>query len=194
METVDQVKVVVVGFAGVGKTSIIKYSISQEAPTDPSPTIGTGFFKLTLDVDNRPLTFEIWDTAGQERFRALTRSFFKGAHAALFVFDLTNPDTLRELDFYAENLKDVCGPGYAVIGLIGNKSDLDAEHRVPRTMIEEYRERLHAAFFLETSAWTGEGIGQIFPALTQQPGIRRGSVTPPVGVAVVQAPARPCRC
>jgi small GTP-binding protein len=194
METCDQGKVVGVGSAGVGKTSIIKYSISQEVSMDTSPTIGTGFFKLTLDSDTRPLTFEIWDTAGQERFRALTRSFFKGAHAGLFVFDLTNPDTLRELDFYAENLRDVCGPGCAVIGLIGHKADLAAEHRVPRALIEEHRERLHAAFFLETSAWTGEGIAQIFPALAQQPGIRGRTVVPRLGIAAVQPPAQRCRC
>lgn len=43
------------------------------------------------------MLLQIWDTAGQERFSALSTAFFRGADAAIFVFDATQPDSLISL-------------------------------------------------------------------------------------------------
>ena len=37
------------------------------------------------------MKFEIWDTAGQERYHSLAPMYYRGAQAAIVVFDITKP-------------------------------------------------------------------------------------------------------
>lgn len=36
------------------------------------------------------MKFEIWDTAGQERYHSLAPMYYRGAAAAIIVYDITN--------------------------------------------------------------------------------------------------------
>ena len=40
-------------------------------------------------MTGQKIKLQIWDTAGQERFRAVTRSYYRGAAGALMVYDIT---------------------------------------------------------------------------------------------------------
>jgi Ras-related protein Rab-11A len=162
-------KAVVVGAAGVGKTSLIECLVHGGPAARPAPTVGSGFYKYPFAADAGPLVFEIWDTAGQERFRSLTRAFFKSCRVALFVFDLTSAASLRDLAFYAGALRDVCRPEAVVVALIGNKCDLPAARRIAAPAIADALASLEAGFFLEASALTGQGVDQIFPAVVGHP-------------------------
>lgn len=42
-----------------------------------------------IEVSGQKIKLQIWDTAGQERFRAVTRSYYRGAAGALMVYDIT---------------------------------------------------------------------------------------------------------
>lgn len=46
-------------------------------------------------IDDSYVKLQIWDTAGQERFRGITKSYYKGAHAVVMVFDATTPVTFQ---------------------------------------------------------------------------------------------------
>jgi small GTP-binding protein len=193
MDRNNVAKVVVVGATGVGKTSIIERCVLDKTTDDHEPTVGTGFCKLVLN----DATFEIWDTAGQERFRSLTRSFFKDAQAALFVFDVNKIETLNDLEFYAQTLRDITDPESVVVGLIGNKSDLPPDSRVSRGVIDANVQKLGASFYLLTSVRTGEGIDEIFPALLQQPSLHffgaRKFEIPHISLPET-APKKACNC
>jgi Ras-related protein Rab-5C len=54
-------------------------------------TIGAAFFSQTLAVNDETVKFEIWDTAGQERYHSLAPMYYRGAAAAVVVYDITNP-------------------------------------------------------------------------------------------------------
>ena len=43
----------------------------------------------SMQVNSQKIKLQIWDTAGQERFRAVKRSYYRGAAGALLVFDIT---------------------------------------------------------------------------------------------------------
>jgi len=94
------VKVVVIGASGVGKTSLRNQYISGRFTTGYRATIGADFITKVLPHYTSPeetVTLQIWDTAGQERFSSLSSAFFRGADAAVLMFDVNQPDTLQAL-------------------------------------------------------------------------------------------------
>jgi len=49
------------------------------------------FLTQTVSLDEGlTVKFEIWDTAGQERYRSLAPMYYRGAAAAIVVYDVTN--------------------------------------------------------------------------------------------------------
>lgn len=54
-------------------------------------TIGAAFLTQTVAVNETTVKFEIWDTAGQERYHSLAPMYYRGAAAAIVVYDITNP-------------------------------------------------------------------------------------------------------
>lgn len=54
-------------------------------------TVGAAFMTQTLAVNETTVKFEIWDTAGQERYHSLAPMYYRGAAAAIVVYDMTNP-------------------------------------------------------------------------------------------------------
>ena len=61
------------------------------------PTIGVDFKIKTIEVDGKTIKLQIWDTAGQESFQSITKIFYRGAHAVLLTYDLTNMNTFNNL-------------------------------------------------------------------------------------------------
>lgn len=52
--------------------------------------IGAVFLTHAIELEDCQVKFDIWDTAGQERYRALAPMYYKGAKAALIVYDITS--------------------------------------------------------------------------------------------------------
>ncbi|KAJ7655469.1 P-loop containing nucleoside triphosphate hydrolase protein, partial [Mycena rosella] len=130
-------KVVVIGASGVGKTSLRGQYISARFSTSYRATIGADFITKTLPPppssppNSEPTTLQIWDTAGQERFASLAAAFFRGADAAVLMYDVTRPETLTALTtWWAEfcarapvSEEDVRRGRFCVV-VVGNKCDL----------------------------------------------------------------------
>ncbi|KAJ7266481.1 P-loop containing nucleoside triphosphate hydrolase protein, partial [Mycena haematopus] len=130
-------KVVVIGASGVGKTSLRGQYISARFSTSYRATIGADFITKTLppppsSPDTEPVVLQIWDTAGQERFASLASAFFRGADAAILMYDVTAPETLYALRRWWDEFKakapvreeDLRGGrgGFCVV-VVGNKID-----------------------------------------------------------------------
>ncbi|GLB45104.1 putative ras of Complex, Roc, domain of DAPkinase [Lyophyllum shimeji] len=126
------VKLVVIGASGVGKTSLRGQYISGRFTNGYRATIGADFITKTLPHPSNPadtVTLQIWDTAGQERFSSLSSAFFRGADAALLMFDVNTPETMTALTkWWAEfreraPLADEDVEDYCCV-VVGNKTDL----------------------------------------------------------------------
>ncbi|KAH9964779.1 P-loop containing nucleoside triphosphate hydrolase protein [Lactifluus volemus] len=126
------VKIVVIGDSGVGKTSLRGQYVSGHFSTGYRATIGTDFISKTLPHHSNPdesVTLQVWDTAGQERFSSLSTAFFRGADAALLMFDVNKPATLHALTRWWSEFR-TCAPladedmeEYCLV-VVGNKTDL----------------------------------------------------------------------
>lgn len=80
-------------------------------------------------MDGKTIKAQIWDMAGQERYRAITRSYYRGAVGALLVYDVTHPLTFEHVGTWVKELRDRGDPD-TVILLVGNKSDLTDARQV----------------------------------------------------------------
>lgn len=114
----------------------------------------------SVQLDNCVVKFEIWDTAGQERYRALAPMYYRGAAAALVVFDITSTESFVGAKTWIDELKRQGSPDI-VIGLAGNKSDMSSKREVSTTEAESYAQS-NSLIFFETSAKTGDNIHKIF--------------------------------
>ncbi|AQZ15702.1 YPT10 (YBR264C) [Zygosaccharomyces parabailii] len=162
---IANLKLVLLGESSVGKTSIVtRYTTGNYQKTNA--TIGAAFFtkSINLSVENgvlRKVNMEIWDTAGQERYRSLTPIYYRNADAALVVFDVTKPESLRKAQSWIDELYEYCNndrPEENIhVIVVGNKVDLDHEPLDNNTDQE----------FVLVSAKTGEGVMKLFDELAE---------------------------
>ncbi len=76
------------------------------------------FLTQTVALDDATVKFEIWDTAGQERYRSLAPMYYRGAAAAIIVYDITNPDSFAGAKSWVKELQRR-GDTNVVIVLVG---------------------------------------------------------------------------
>lgn len=155
-----EVKVVLLGDTGVGKSSLVLRFITNEFKPYHESTIGASFMSKLIMVEGSPIKFQIWDTAGQEKYHSLAPMYYKGAAAAIVVYDITNEKTFRTLQDWVAELK-AQGPENIVIAVAGNKSDLSDQRQVDTPSAEAYAASIGATF-LETSAKTKSNVDEIF--------------------------------
>jgi len=110
-------KISLVGFSGVGKTTITKLIRADEIPIQHIPTI-TGDI-ATIKIGK--LHFHLWDFAGQDQFRYLWNNFIKGSDAVLIITDSTI-ENVEKSKYFLELIKEQAT--YAQTAVIGNKQDL----------------------------------------------------------------------
>ena len=90
-------KYIIIGDSGVGKSCLMHKFTKEIFMPDYPTTIGVDFGARTIKVFGEKIKLQIWDTAGQERFRAVTRSYYRGAAGALMVYDVTRRSTYNHL-------------------------------------------------------------------------------------------------
>ncbi|KAG8691003.1 hypothetical protein FRC11_007519 [Ceratobasidium sp. 423] len=118
-------KVVIMGSAGVGKTSLVtRYVEGRFGQT--TTTTGAFLYSKKAIVDGTKVRLQILDTAGQERFRSMAPMYYRGASAAILVYDITSPSSFEDVKLWIDELKRNCDPDLLIF-IVGAKSDLDAQ-------------------------------------------------------------------
>jgi len=118
-----QVKLVLLGEAAVGKSSLVLRFVNNEFQENKEPTIGAAFLTQKCRLEDKIIKFEIWDTAGQERFHSLAPMYYRNAQAAVVVYDITRASSLDKAKSWVKELQRQASP-HIVIALCGNKLDL----------------------------------------------------------------------
>ncbi|MFW9794346.1 MAG: ADP-ribosylation factor-like protein [Candidatus Thorarchaeota archaeon] len=116
---VTMVKVAILGFAGVGKTTTLHLLRGETLPLVHDPTIGVSIKKLPEEVENANIV--LWDLAGQSRFSILWAKMIANAQVVIIVTDSTLENVLRSKKLVTLVKDEV--PDAKVIG-IANKQDL----------------------------------------------------------------------
>ncbi|EGG04932.1 uncharacterized protein MELLADRAFT_88361 [Melampsora larici-populina 98AG31] len=123
-----EAKVVILGMQGVGKTSIVHRYTTGSFSYSLASTIGASFCTKKLSVDGCKVRLQIWDTAGQERFRSMAPMYYRGANAAILVYDITNQSSFEDIQNWLHELSANMSPEL-VIQIVGSKADLATDKR-----------------------------------------------------------------
>ncbi|KAF9476409.1 ras-domain-containing protein [Pholiota conissans] len=118
-------KFIITGDAAVGKSSLLVRLTDQRFLANPDPTLGVEFGSklITIPEENKVVKLQCWDTAGQESFRAITRSYYRGAAGCLLVYDVTSRKSFQNVRNWLADVREHADPHVSCI-LVGNKVDL----------------------------------------------------------------------
>ncbi|KAJ9533814.1 hypothetical protein QJQ45_026908 [Haematococcus lacustris] len=119
-----ELKVLVVGNGGVGKTSMIRRFCKGIFTDAYKKTIGVDFLEKALFVDalGEEVRFMLWDTAGQEEFDSITRTYYRGAGAAVIAFSTTDRASFDAVAGWKAKIEAECGD--IAMAIVQNKVDL----------------------------------------------------------------------
>ena len=81
----------------MGKTSIISRFMYDKFDNSYQATIGIDFLSKTMYLEDRTVRLQLWDTAGQEKYHSLAPMYYRGAAAAIVVYDITRMDSFKTL-------------------------------------------------------------------------------------------------
>ena len=121
-------KLIMIGDAGVGKTSIMNSYMYKYHHRPYKSTIGVDFLSKDIILDDDTIvTIQIWDTAGQERFLALGPGYYRGADGCIIVYDKSNQNSFKSVESWKDEcLKETAPrcPTEFPFMLLANKYDL----------------------------------------------------------------------
>ncbi|KAL1363580.1 hypothetical protein AAHE18_03G158600 [Arachis hypogaea] len=151
-----QAKLVLLGDMGAGKTSLVLRFVKGQFSEYQESTIGAAFFTQVLSLNEATVKFDIWDTAGQERYHSLAPMYYRGAAAAIVIYDITSMESFARAKKWVQQVQRHANPSL-IMFLVANKADLGAERKEG----EEYAKE-NGLSFLETSAKTAQNVNELF--------------------------------
>ena len=146
----EELKVILVGEMGTGKTSLINTAIGLKFQEKLASTTTNSIVNKVMKINGKSYSINLWDTIGQEKYRSLTKIFLKGSKIVIFVYDITNLQSFQELNYWFDCTKDIINEKI-VMGIVGNKSDLFLKEEVKESDARELAKQKGFEFAL-TSA------------------------------------------
>ena len=145
------IKIILLGGNSIGKTALINVYFDKGFKLGIESTMAPTQSDVIIDKNDIKYNITIWDTMGQEKHRAVTKSFIKGSHIVIFVYDITRRETFLELNFWLNAVNEELQNEEVIFGVAANKIDLFENSEVEKEEGEEYAKAINA-LFCETSA------------------------------------------
>jgi len=175
-------KVILLGDAGVGKTSLLARYVDGIFSDIYKQTVGANFLikeielnqiidKLNInpqikeDIKAKGFNLYFWDIGGQTDKLFVTEYYFLQAVGAMVVFNIDKRDTFNDIDFWISKMKELSGDIPYI--LVGNKTDLEDKREVGTEEIKTKADKYGVKYF-ETSAKLNESVDAAFEDLSVQ--------------------------
>ena len=159
-------KLIVIGNAGTGKSSLLLRLCDNKFDDSYISTIGIDFKIKTFKIDDDIVKLQIWDTAGQERFRAIISNYYRGAKGVIVVFDLNNKKSFDDINMWMLERDKYCKFNTCTL-IIGTKSDLHNKILINDEMIGDLCIKYNASY-IETSSKYDININEAFQLICKK--------------------------
>ena len=142
-----EIKAILVGSSGVGKTNLINVCVGQSFNPETKPTNCASLLQKHLEINNLKYVVNLWDTMGQEAYKGISKLFFREAQIVIFVYDITSSETFKNLEEWIQMANDTIGGDY-ISGIVGNKNDLYLQAEVSEEEAKNYADSKKLKFRL----------------------------------------------
>lgn len=173
MNADSQVKVLIVGAAGVGKTCIVNRIVRNEYENTQTTTL-QNIESTTLTHGNQSVPIQIFDIAGSEQYSNIVGHFFHHAKLALLVFSIDSEQSFKDVDKWLEKIQEFFSTEnkddakYISLILVGTKSDLSDKRKVLVSDAEKKAKEINPLVeYIEVSSLTGDEIGNLKDQIAQ---------------------------
>ena len=143
----QEIKMILIGDSGVGKTNLINTSIGLSFTTDENPTASGTFVSKEFEIDGKTYIINLWDTAGEESYRGITQLFYRGAEIVVLVYDICSLESFNSLKDWYELAENTINTEH-IYGIAGNKKDLFLESKTDDNEAMKFAESKNAKFKL----------------------------------------------
>ena len=150
-------KIIFVGDAGVGKTSIINRIVDNPFNEAYEMSIGVDFMSKNLRYKGQNIKLQLWDSAGQEKYKGLIPSYVRNSSIVFIVYDISSKASFNNVPSWITFIKSIEN---TTLILCGNKIDLTTRE-VEKSEGEQFAQKEGISFF-EVSAKTDENIKFMF--------------------------------
>jgi small GTP-binding protein len=156
-------KLVLLGDASVGKTSLVLRFINNTFTERYISTIGADFLIKDLVMFGAPVRLMVWDLGGQASWAHMRARYMQGSDGCILVFDTSSRglDVVGYCQRWIMEIKDFIGEIPLII--VGNKIDL--EPQVNLKEVANYIKKV-GHIYIETSAKTGDRVESMFQRIT----------------------------
>ena len=155
-------KIVLLGFYGVGKSSLVSQYVYKKFSDKYLTTIGVSIEKKVVEINGQSLSMLIWDVAGESTIGKVFQPYLVGAHGGLYVFDLTRQETFDDIVEELGLVRKVVGNDIP-IKVIGNKADL-----ILQDELENILSQMPIPVDYVTSAKTSQNVEEAFHSLGEE--------------------------
>jgi len=159
-------KICVFGDSGVGKTTFINRYLTSKFLENIKSTLGAAIHIKLLESNIGKVTLQVWDFGGEDKFKFLINSYAQGSSGGIFIFDLTNYESLINIINWLPEFRKVSNNIPFII--VGSKLDLK-EQRVCTKGEAVDLMKLHGLYdYIECSSKTGDNVETAFKVLLKE--------------------------
>jgi small GTP-binding protein len=161
---ITEIKLILLGESGVGKTCIINRYIHDTFFSGEIPNINVKTIEKTLIINKKKIKLNIWDTVSQEKYRAISKLFYNNTQILILVYEIINRKSFEELDYWRNLFYEFNGDD-VIVGVAGNKEDLFLEKEVDEEEGKKYSREINATFAQLSAKTNRKGINDFIMKL-----------------------------
>jgi len=165
-----QIKVILLGDSGVGKSCIINRYINDLYDPNLESTLGSNASSKLIKKDRVSYILNLWDTTGQEKYHSITNLFIKGSNIVILVYSIDSLSSFKGLDFWYKSVNEKLEGDNFVLAVVGSKSDLieNQDEVVSEEEAKKFAKEKNALFKLVSSKEDPDGINNLFESLLDE--------------------------
>ena len=156
--SVTRYKIIFVGDAAVGKTSIIQRIIDNPFSETYENSIGVDFCSKNIKYKGQSSKLQIWDTAGQEKYKSLIPSYVRNASSIFIVYDVASKTSFDNVSKWISFIKTIKNCNMI---LCANKIDLESERQVTTEEGKDFAKKNELTYY-EVSAKNNTNVKRMF--------------------------------